>query len=423
MPGIKKLVLAILFGILVSGGVYLISQTVGYRPFRQLQNSIDDSHFGFWKKHSPASDGIVIVDIDDASLEALGNFKHWPRRHFGAVINRVNADGARLVFLDIILMQGGSRLDNLSLVAAVRSAGNVLLGYYFTLDSHNKRKRPTDPVYNDRFAEEWLGVPVSVRNEFIRAKGVTLPYTGLVQSPENMGFTNYIPDPDGILRHIPLLIGWNHTLYPSASLQMWLQLKGLKFPNARISRQGMHLGDTFIPTDKHCFMRLNFRSSGYLHPSMSFRDVLDGKFPRGTFRNKVVMIGASSARLGDLKTVPGRESIPGVEVHAAALSTLLGGQFMTVISGNTILLLTIFCGVLISLIFSFFPTLTVGVPAALATPLFLYAYSVYCFIFHSELVNISVPSAVALLIALAMTVHHVLDHFERNRIPEDEDES
>ena len=355
----------------------------------------------------------MIVDIDDASLEALGNFKHWPRRHFGAVINRVNADGARLVFLDIILMQGGVRLDNLSLVAAVRSAKNVLLGYYFILDSQNKRKRPLDPVYNDRFAEEWLGVPVSGRNEFIRARGVTLPFTGLVQPPEQMGFTNYIPDPDGLLRHIPLLIGWNHALFPSASLQMWMHLQGLRFPDARISPRGIRMGKTFIPTDKHCFMRLNFRSSGYLHPSISFRDVLDGKFAPGAFRNKVVMIGSSSARLGDLKTVPGHESIPGVEIHAAALSTLLSGQFMTVIAGNTILLLTFVFGVLISLIFSFYPALTVGVPAALATPLFLYAYSVYCFVFHSELVNISIPSVVTLIIALAMTIHHLIDRPER----------
>lgn len=409
MPEMKKFVLAILFGIVISGGIYLISQTVGYRPYLQLQNAIDDSHFVFWKKHAPSEDNIVIVDIDDASMEALGNFKHWPRRHFASVINRVNSDGARLVFLDIILTQGRVRLDDLSLVSTVRSSGNVLLGYYFTLDSQNKRKRPTDPVYNDRFAQEWLGVPVSGRNEFIRARGINLPFTWLVQPPEQMGFTNYLPDSDGLLRHIPLLIGWNHALFPSVSLQIWMRLNSLEFPNALISPEGIRLGKTYIPTDKHCFMRLNFRSSGYLHPSLPFHDVLDGKFPPGTFRNKVVMVGSSSARLGDLKTVPGHESIPGVEVHAAALSTLLSGQFMRVISGNSILLLTLICGILISLVFCFYPTLTVGIPVALATPLFLYAYSVYCFVFHSELVNISIPSSVTLLIALAMVVHSLLE--------------
>lgn len=414
MRGIKKLLYAVIFGIAVSLLTYFVSQTVGYRPFLRLQNSIDDSHFAIWKKRIPPNGNTVIVDIDDSSLEALGNFTRWPRRHFGSVIERVNADGARMVFLDIILMEGGSSNDNLSLAASVRNAGDVILGYYFTLDSRSRRKRPADPVYNDRFAEEWLGAPGSGRNEFIRAKGIALPFQELAEPLERMGFTNYIPDPDGILRHIPLLITWNHKLLPSASFQMWMLGKGYQMDDVRITDREIRLGDTVIPTDSHGFMRLNFRDTGHLHPTVSFRDALAGTFPPGTFTGKVVMIGSSSKRLGDLKKVPGHASLPGVEIHAAALSTLLDCRFITVISGNTIFVFTVLCGILASLLFTCWPTVTVGIPAALAAPLVLYVYSVYCFVFHSELFNISIPSISILLIALATTVHHFVDRHERS---------
>ncbi len=412
MHRIRKLVFAILFGAIVSWILYTVSQTVGYRPLLQLQNAIDDSHLVLWKKRLPRNDDIVIVDIDDASIEALGNFARWPRRHFGSVINRVNADSARLVFLDVILMQGGSRRDNAAMSDSVRNAGNVILGYYFNLDSKSKRKRPLDPVFNEQFSSNRLSTQRIDRNEFIRAGAVTLPYPELVSSAAGMGFTNYLPDPDGVLRHIPLYIAYNRTIYPSAALQMWLTLRNLQSIRAEISPRGTRFDGVFTPTDRHSFMRLNFRGAGHFHPTLPFHDVLEGRFQSGTFRGKIVMIGSSSSRLGDLKRVPGHHALPGVEIHAAALSTLLGEDFITVVPGNTVFLFTIFAGIFISLVFALFPPFSTGLPVALATPLVLYIYSVYCFVFHSEVFSISIPSVAVIFLAVVLSIYHLVEHAE-----------
>ncbi|MHB9027539.1 MAG: CHASE2 domain-containing protein, partial [Candidatus Latescibacterota bacterium] len=261
MYGVKSLILAIIFGVCVAGMIYTVSQTMGYRHFLRVQNAIDDSHFVYWKKKPPRIDDIVVIDINDSSLAALGNFKRWPRRHFGEVIARVSADGARTIFLDVILMQGGLRRDNERLTGSVTDADNVILGYYFSLDSRNKRRRPLDPVYNEKFAMNWFSTQRIEKNEFIRAGAVNLPFPELVRSAAGIGFTNYIPDPDGVLRHIPLYIAYNNTLFPSAALQMWLHLRGSGHSHAEISPRGTRFGRTFIPTDKHSFMRLNYRGA------------------------------------------------------------------------------------------------------------------------------------------------------------------
>jgi adenylate cyclase len=415
MYGIRKLVLAVLFGMSVAGIIYAVSQTMGYRQFLFMQNAIDDSHFVYWEKKPSRVNDIVIVDINDSSLAALGIFKRWPRRHFGEVITRISADGARMVFLDVILMQGGLRRDNERLVESVAKSDNVILGYYFSLDSRNKRRRPLDPVYNEKFAMSWFGTQRIEKNEFISASAVNLPFPELARSASRIGFTNYIPDPDGVLRHIPLYIAYNHTLFPSAALQMWLHLYGSGHSHAEISPRGTRFGNTFIPTDKHSFMRVNYCGAGNLHPTYSFADVLRGRFPRGTFHNKIVMIGSSSSELGDLKKVPGHKALPGVEIHAAALSTLLGQEFITVASGNTVLLFTLLCGVLVSILFAFYSPFLVGIPATLAAPLVLYIYSVYCFVYHSELFNISIPSLTILFIGIVLIIHRLVEHHgERN---------
>jgi adenylate cyclase len=410
MDGIKKLIFAVIFGVSVAGIIYTVSQTMGYRHFLRVQNAIDDSHFVYWKKKAARIDDIVVIDINDSSLAALGNFKRWPRRHFGEVITRVAGDGARMVFLDVILMRGGLRRDNERLVNSIAETNNVILGYYFSLDSKNKRRRPLDPVYNEKFAMSWFSTQRIEKNEFIRAGAVNLPFPELVRSAAGIGFTNYIPDPDGVLRHIPLYIAYNNTLFPSAALQLWLHLHGEGHSHAEISPRGTRFGKTFIPTDKHSFMRLNYRGAGHFHPTFSFADVLRGRFRSGTFRNKIVMIGSSSSGLGDLKKVPGHKALPGVEIHAAALSTLLGEEFLTVVSGNTVFFFTLLCGVLISILFAFYPPFLVGIPATLAAPLVLYIYSVYCFVYHSELFNISIPSLTILFIGIVLAIHRLIEH-------------
>ncbi len=205
---------------------------------------------------------------------------------------------------------------------------------------------------------------------------------------------------------------------------MWLHLRGLTQAKAEISPRGACIDGCFIPTDKHSFMRLNYRSSGLTHTTLSFADVLRGRFPRGSFQNKIVMIGSSSSELGDLKIVPGHNALPGVEIHAAALSTLLSGKHLTLVSGNTVFLLTLLCGVIVSLVFTFYSPFLVGVPAALAAPLTLYIYSVYCFVFHSELLNISIPSVSVLFIAVVLIIHHFIErHAAKEKSEPGEDEN
>jgi len=417
---IKEVIFSAVFGGIVALLMYTASQTVLYWPFLSVQNHIDDSQFYRRFKLGGADEladtSIVIVDIDSRTLIALGDIKkrYWPRKYMASVVENLSRDGARLIFLDILL-QGQNR-HNTILADSVRAAGNVIAGYYFSLDDESRNRRPTDTVFNEEYTMNRLTAPVNTKNSFIRAWRVVLPNRELVESVAALGYTNYVPDPDGILRHMPLYIRYGGTVSPSASLQMWLRLKGIHYSTVDITRRGVRFGETFIPTDRNCFMRINFPASEPVCPYYSFLDVLEGNYPSGTFRDKVVMIGSSSNQLGDLKEIPGYGSLPGVEIHAAVLSTLLKKGFLRVVPGNIVFAACLFAGIISGLLFAFAPPLRVGLPVMAVSFAGMYLTAVAAFLSGGYLLNITIPAFVIVMMYVVMTAHRFLEWYEGERL-------
>lgn len=402
MERIKRAVKSVLVGFVVSAIVYSASQTLLYYPFLHIQNSIDDSHFKLRYNIEGSvdhnSDQIVIVDIDDKTLKELGNLnRFWPRHYFAKVIGRLKSDNARLIFLDVLFSEGSNRLSNKALADSIKSAGNVFSGFYLNLDFWSKKRRPKDSVYNERFLN-WFDSQATEEVDFLQSEHISFSYRDIIRSSKNIGYTNYVPDRDNVLRHFPLFIKYKQWIIPSASLQMWLYLKGFNYTDAGISPKGIHFGENFIPTDNQCFMCINYQGFGSVYNYVSFLDVLNGNFEAGTFKDKIVMIGSSSTKLNDIKRIPGRKHIPGVEVHATALSTILNQDFLTVISVKVIFIITMLCGIFSSIFFSFTHPIKAGLPFAISVPFLLYIVSIYSFISKSVLINVTIPSFVIIVL-------------------------
>jgi len=132
------------------------------------------------------------------------------------------------------------------------------------------------------------------------------------------------------------------------------------------------------------------------------------------FRDKIVMIGSSSQKLGDLKRIPGYSLLPGVEIHATALTTLMNEKFLTVLSGNFVFIITVLLSVIVSMVFTFAHPVKVGLPVALCLPLGLYIYAIYSFIAHSRLINITLPSFVIILLYVVIVIHRLVEQYEND---------
>ena len=413
MTHLRSNLLTAAFGMAVALLLFGASRTVVYRPFLRLQNAVEDSRFFIRDRIFPvpdATESIVIVDIDDHSLDDLGDFNRWRRLQFVRLLQVLAEERPRAVFLDALLTEGGSLVDNRYLANTVRHAGNVILGTYFDLAAEGTIHRPVDSVRSRfHFLSRLTGNPVPSASASVDS--VAYSYHDLIMSSALVGFTNYIPDPDGVVRHIPLFFESNGLPMPAAPLQIWLFLNGLSHTMMERVPDGVRFDGTLVPTDDHCFMRIDYPATRRTFPAYSFVDVQQRRFEPGTFTDRIVMIGASAPRLGDLKSIPGFTALPGVEVHAAALSTLLGGRYIDVLSGEILLIWMLVLGAGTAVVFERMRYRT-GIAVALATPVALNIAGIYAFIAHRLFINVVVPSFLVLLLAVVIIVHRLVEHID-----------
>jgi len=407
------------FGFFVAVFIFLLSQTLFYPFFLRIQNIIDGSFF-FLKSVAHienTSDKIIIVDYDKNSINSLGSCKSifWKKSQMADVIGVLHRDGAKLIFLDMILAEGKDRKGNIGLADSVFCAGNVLAGYFFKYDSESLRKKPLDNIFSDNLTNRMMSFNTD-RLELLTGKDVVFSYTGYVISSMGSGFTNYAPGPDNVVRHVPLFMKFGNIILPSASMQMWLYMEKRHFTDCILGNNHVKIGNNKIPTDNNCFLRINYKSPSGFYRKISFLDVLNNNFNKGFFKDKIVMIGSSSKELGDVKKIPGNSKAPGVEIHASALSTLMDRDFVKVVPGDIILILTLITGVVSSIILRDMHhwKRNIQIIAAVASVLYFIAFLIFAV--FSVTTNISIPILSMAIISFIMRLYRYFEIMEEKSL-------
>jgi len=295
---------------------------------------------------------IVIVDIDDISLEKEGRWP-WPRAKLGLLVTQLQRLGAVVIAFDMIFPQEERNIiDIVEAEMAKQHLQDTQL---------NVTLQKIHPFFNNDaiFAGTMHNIDIVLGISFSRQKGIigiipspllTLKSTdknlgffsmnGLVginpiiaTAEKNVGFINVFPDNDGIIRRVPLLLRYQDGLYPSLALEavrVYL-LSNIKLVTADYgggSRiEGVQLNDYVIPTDSHAQVIIPFIGQSYTYPYFSATDVLNNKIPQSAFAGKIVFVGTSAIGLGDVKATAIQGAFPGVEIHATIADGILKKMF------------------------------------------------------------------------------------------------
>src|SRR6202035_3849727 len=76
-------------------------------------------------------------------------------------------------------------------------------------------------------------------------------------------------------------------------------------------------------------LAIDYEGDVNTYPYVSIADVVNHKFAPGTFRGKIVLVGASATGIGDLRSTPfGGINYPGVEIHANVIDNILNRHFL-----------------------------------------------------------------------------------------------
>ena len=85
------------------------------------------------------------------------------------------------------------------------------------------------------------------------------------------------------------------------------------------------MGERFIPTDEHGRLLVNFLGPPKTFPHVSVTDVLAGRFEKGTFKDRIVLVGATAIGTHDLRSTPLSPVYPGIEIHATVIDNIVTG--------------------------------------------------------------------------------------------------
>jgi adenylate cyclase len=217
--------------------------------------------------------GVALVALDDQSLRALRVQPPIPRRLHARMIDRLRAAGAKAIAYDFEFVDQTTIDDDNALFLAVQRAGNVILS--------TARVGP-----NGQTAV--LGGDENVRR--VRA---------------TVGSTIFHTLADKIYR-LP---------YDTRGVPSFARQAAARATGREVGRSDFADGGAWIDYAG---------PAGTIRPS-SFSDVLAGRVPAARFRGKIVVVGTTVLNTQDVQSTPAGDNMPGAEINANAIATILDG--------------------------------------------------------------------------------------------------
>jgi adenylate cyclase len=229
---------------------------------------------------------IVIVSIGEDSFDELNLAWPWPRSLHAELLDRLKVGHPAAIGFDIAFPEPSARgsADDRTFAEAIGRAGNVILAAALTT------------IEEASYAKVDLNPPIPVLRE--RAAGY--------------GLVNFLVDDDAFVRTAEIEHNHQGQRLPSFALAL-----------AHVAAQA---GVQRAPTPGHDVL-INFRGGPKSYPTIPYYQILRGEVRPEIFTGKIVLVGATSPVLHDLFPTPfaARGDMPGVEIQANFLETLLRG--------------------------------------------------------------------------------------------------
>lgn len=293
------------------------------------------------KPRIPSARPVVIVDIDEPSLNAIGQWP-WPRTIVADLVEKIARGGAAAIGMDIVFAEPdrtspGLLVDGLpQLSDAARAELKAAPDHDLIFAQIISRTRTVlgQSAYNPRTGD--ARAALTPKASFATLGGDPNPYLikypGLLsnipvleEAAPGRGMFTVLPDPDGLVRRVPVVMKAGGSMIPSLNADMLRIATGqttyvIKTGEAGI--QSVVLAGIEIPTDSNAQLWIYF---SHHDPKrfVSAADVLNAKTPADVFKGKLVLIGTSATGLFDVKSTPIEPVMPGVELHAQALENIL----------------------------------------------------------------------------------------------------
>ena len=406
--------------------------------FGPLQSQSIDRLFRLRERISvvrPTYEGTVfLVTIDDDSVQRRDGF-YLGRQDYAQLVQNLDRAGVATQFLDVIFAAPESEQDDRLLAEALGEAGNAFVGMAVgasARDPGHALAAPS-PVHAEVLRRQrWTDVEVRGGTErLLRATRYFMTFPEVAGRARGIGHLDLIPDRDGVIRRVPLLVRDGDGFLPSMHLlvlsafldvepaQMRLERGRLVLAGAR--RPGRNEAEEIaIPIDEQGQMAVNFIGAWGALPSYPFSAVYtasDDRFLmedlREELEGRIAIVSWFSTGRGDVGAVPTDPVYPRAGVWANAMNTILTGEFIRELSVWQMLL---FVELPLLLILFLAATRLSTIPYVLsAVAMFLLYLLIVSLSFLGANLILNVPSPLIVLIAATPVIAAYQFHLESEK--------
>lgn len=367
----------------------------GYATF---DARLSDLGWALAARDTPPEKRIVVLDIDEQSLDTLGPWP-WPRERLATIARLLEAKGAAYQIYDIVLDE--ERPDDDALSAALPAQKTALAQVLAIQQGAAIMRGHLD----DAGALDDCPTPFPV------AHGWRAPAATLARHPQ--GHITPRIDPDGIIRAQPAYACAGGRARPALTLAAYLRLSGADAPRiepgegllAPAWRINHPMLPTPIPLDRNGDLHIPYRIAREGILAISAADLLAGRIPDEAIAGRIILIGSSAFSLGDVVSTPLAGADAGVSVHHQLLTALLDERIPYTPRGAALLAgaLALLAALLLTgLAFIQRPMRRALPLAGLGLAALLTGLHIVLQLQHDLLLGLSAPALVALMTGLAL---------------------
>lgn len=339
---------------------------------RELEHLTLDLRFRMFPDTVSAGENMVIIGVDNASLETMNWLGWpWPRQIWSDLTGFLFDSGAEVVYFDITF-QTSSTFSAAEDSVFGHEAAQGKTVFITGLGQNTGMPIPENALIDP-------GLPVDSTAYMFASP----PVRDIARGAAMLAAPYANPDPDGIFRKVPLLFPAEGGAVPSPALA--LAMLFLNEHEPEFHRGRLVLGTSEIPLNQRYEMQVRYSGPVGTYETVGISSVLGAMMGDTSavdpeiFRGKIVLIGYTASDLMDLKPMPYSPRCPGVEVIASATDNIIQNRYVRTPGTAATVLLTILLALGVASALVFIPGVIPASLSGLAAVAFYGALSLLSF--------------------------------------------
>jgi len=310
-----------------------------------LRHAVFDQ-FQRWQPRLAAATPVRVVDIDEESLARLGQWP-WPRTRLAELLQRLDGAGVAAVGFDVLFAEADRTSP--AAMSALWQVPAALRNSLAALPDHDaafatalaqapaalgfvaveRGALPRDVAWPFRFVLS--GAPQL--DDLFDFDAAVMPLPALAQAAAGLGAISFVPDPDGVVRRVPMVFRLGEAVVPALVAEVLRLEQGARNYTLLGEGQkgqgglaGLRVGARQVATNERGEVWVHYARPDAARYLPAWR-VLAGEVDED-LRGRLVLVGSSAQGLMDLRFNPVSGPMPGVEAHAQVLEQILAGDVL-----------------------------------------------------------------------------------------------